>query len=188
MSQDAEGSRSSSTALRIEAARYRLGVASCVDLVKAAEAALSSGLESQSLVFLAGEANPALQDVAPLFERTLRELGMDVPDEAKACWIVIRHHMERIVEREVEPLDGVRAILNEVFDRAGLDGQSKQFLGDSHDLHRVLGNFYGVDDIRDRPAEVSVNGKYGEEATAEVEEHLRELASRWLVDNAERSL
>ena len=171
------------TKLIFEAARHRLGLTSGLDLVKAAEAAMLAGAESEALVLLAGEVDPIMSDAAPLFERVLRDLRIDVPDASTACWILLRHHIERIANNRVKPREGVQAILNEVYFPGGLYEQTAEFIGDSHDIHHMLGYFYGIDDIKERPHDVSCDGKFGAEAIAAVEAHIRELATNWLTEH-----
>ena len=169
-----------SNELEIEAARYRLGVATGQDLVRAAEAAMLAGIESETLVHLAIETDPIMSDVGPLFERTLLELSIEIPGEGEACWALLRHHMLRIATREVNPRAGAQAILDEVYYPGDLYEQAREYIGDSHDLHHILGNLYGIDDLLERPEEVSFDGKYGAEAIAAMEAHLHELAVKWL--------
>lgn len=166
--------------LELVAARYRLGVLSGSDLVLAAEASLLAGTESESLARLAGETDPIMSDVAPLFERALGELSIELPNKDKACWDLLRHHMGRIANKEQNPRAGVRAILEEVYYPGGLYKQENEYVGDSHDLHRILGYFYGIDDIEARPHEVSCDGKYGAEAIETAEAHIRRLAEEWV--------
>ena len=44
-------------------------------------------------------------------------------------------------------------------------------MGDSHDQQDIIGNYYSIDDIEERPDEVSWDGKFGVEAIAAVESH-----------------
>jgi len=172
-----------SAKLELEAARHQLGLTSGVDLVKVAEASILAGSESESLVLLAGEVDPIMSDAAPLFERGLRDLHIDVPDTGTACWVVLRHHIERIASNDVNPREGVQAILNEVYYPGGLDEMTDEFMGDSHDIHHMFGYYFGIDDIMERPDEVSCDGKFGAEGIAAVEARIRGLAIKWLTDH-----
>ena len=92
---------------------------------------------------------------------------------------MLRYHMERIASRELLPSEGVRAILEEVYDPGNLQDQTREFVGDSHDIHEMLGNYHAIDDVLER-SEVSCDGKHGTEAVAVLEERLFEGAVDWM--------
>jgi hypothetical protein len=166
--------------LNVEAARYRLGISASRDLVESALAALMSGTTSDSLAVLAGETNPTLADCGPLFQSALRELSILMPSRGDAIWILLHYHLARIAKLEVPPQAGMRLVLNEVYFPADLYSQSCGTLGDSHGLADLLGYFYGLDDIAERPSEVSCDGLYGASAVVAVEGHLVRLARDWV--------
>lgn len=167
------------TALKTEAARYHLGVTTSKDLVRVAEASVLSGVESPSLILLAAETDPLMADVGPLFEKALEEVSIQIPKTDDACWVVIQYHLKRIANGEVGPRTGVQAILDEVYFPGKLFEHETEFVGDSHDIADLLGLFYGIDDILERPGEVSYCGKYGVEAIVAVEAQLHQHAIEW---------
>ncbi len=168
------------TQLDLQTARYRLGLATGPDLVLAAEESVLAGAASDAMILLAGEVDPIMSDAAPLFERALIDLGIEVPEPGQACWVVLRHHIARIAEQVVSPRVGCQAILDEVYHPGDLHEQVEEYAGDSHGIHEMLGYFYGIDDILERPHEVSCDGEFGSSAIRAVEIHIRDLAVKWL--------
>ena len=121
-----------------------------------------------------------MSNVGPLFERGLQEAGIRLPTTADAIWVVTRYHMHRIARGDVPPREGARRLIEEVYHRANLYSMSKKCMGDSHGLETLIGNFYSYDDLEERPAEVSCDGLYGEEAKEALGEHIVNDAREWL--------
>lgn len=167
-------------ALTLQLARLRLRVATSEDLVRAAEEALVAGYESTSLAILAGEKNPIWSDIEPLVRSAVADLGREFPDLDAACWTVLRHHVGRIAEGSVPPLAGMRTILDEVVYPGDLHSRSRHVLGDSHDLERLIGNYWQADDVLSCGSQLSWDGLRGDAALAAIEEDLRELARIWM--------
>jgi len=117
-----------------------------------------------------------------MFLAALGELGLVLPDLDESNWIVIREHMTRIANGTVEPAAGVREMLREV-DWELLGGSVGQFLGEPYEVQQMIGLYYGIDDLLDRPHEVSLDGVYGEAAIPLVEGYMRAEAVEWLDRN-----
>jgi hypothetical protein len=72
--------------------------------------ALAAGHDSPTLRQLAGETERIRSTVGPLWETSLRELGIAFPSRASAQLVVARHYARRIVERTMTPYEGARRI------------------------------------------------------------------------------
>jgi hypothetical protein len=168
------------TFLELEAARYRLGLVTGRSLVQAAMATLSEGLSTVHIACLAGETDPLLRDAGPLFEKALDELGVPLPDVGQARWTLLRYHIQRMVNEEVDPRSGVKAIIDEVYHSSHFHEQDKEYAGDSIGIQALLGNYYAFDELLERPLEVSCDGKFGAEAVTALENHLLDDAREWL--------
>lgn len=105
----------------------------------------------------------------------MHELGRRLPDRDEATWRVIRSHVERIARQDVPPREAMSALLDEIELPS-----PEQFVGDSHDLQRLIGAHYGFDDLEERPGEVSCDGLYRSAAIQVLERHVIELARDWL--------
>lgn len=172
-----------SRSLEVEAARYRIGVSTGRGLVQAAVDAMVAGADSPTLVQLASEPDPQMSDVGPMFERSLEELCLEMPTSEDAAWILLRHLIGRIADGEVDPIPGVGEVLEQVYHPCDLHSHTIDYIGDSHGLARMLGNYYAIDDVRERPSEVSCDGKFGDEAIGALGEHIRQCADEWLSEH-----
>ena len=65
---------------------------------------------------------------------------------------------------------------------------TKKFLGDSHGIEHLIALYWGYDDMKARPADVSCNGKHGEEGIQEVEKEILKRSEDWLKEFASKSL
>ena len=76
--------------------------------------ALADGFDSPSLTALAGEIEPVMSSIGPLFEAALRELGIPVPTKREAAIRIARSVAVRIVSGELAPYEGARRIWQQV--------------------------------------------------------------------------
>jgi hypothetical protein len=166
--------------LQIAAARHLLGVLTSAELVRVADEALEQGVYSDSLGQLATTTDPVMADVGPLFQKALRELRISLPDEDQAIWLLLRHLIGRIADGSIPPREGVQSVIREVYYPANLHERTTKYVGDSHGIEQLLGNFYAYDDLEARPTEVSCAGKYGQEAIQELGRLIVREAKKWM--------
>lgn len=166
--------------LVVTAARYVLGVENAATLRQAADRALDCGFYTEALGQLAMEfhSESLVADAGPIFERALAQLGLSLPSHADAVWVALRHAIGRIARGEVPPRAGLR-IVYVIYENAHLNKESRGTVGDSHELQKLLGAFYGYDDLEGRPDEVSFEGRYGEEAIAALDAAVLADAKEW---------
>ncbi len=152
---------------------------SAQQLIKAAENALVEGWDSPSLRMLAGinEQDCDEWTVLRLLNNSLAELGITLPSKDDAVWILLCHHISQIANGTVSPLEGMQAVEKYSFDFYEM---TKEYVGDSHDIHEMYGMFWNYEDIRECPDEVSVNGKFGEDAVDELDRFMVEKAREWV--------
>ncbi len=160
--------------LELAAAYWVLERLSGEELPQIAIDALQDGQDCESLRTLAGESPAPKRELSRLFERALKECGIDIPSCSEAAYRVARYHSTRILQGIVTPYEGARAIAQttagmtvtlpvEVIEFAGLEEQYIEF----EDQTRI--SFYGV--------------KRCEEIRAETETTIREKAKRILEYN-----
>lgn len=99
------------------------------DLPNIASDALVRGLDSPALRELAGTVGDDFWQVKRLFERALRELGYELPDEQGALWRLARHKASEIVAGCVTPTEGAHWIWSHVCDRPQSGGDLRVFIG-----------------------------------------------------------
>lgn len=100
---------------------------------------------------------------------------------------LLRHHLESIARGTQPAYEGLHLIMQELYWPHISREPVTDFVGDSRGLSQLIGAYWGYDDLRGRPDEVSFNGKYGVEAIACLDESVREEARGWLRTNAPTS-
>ena len=163
--------------LNLLAARHGFTGVGC-EVREIADRLLNAGVDSDDLVTIYLADADDRSTIVPAFERFLQACDIAIPDRDTAVWGVLEHHISLIARRAGNPRDLCRTMVDEVYYQ--YDFRCNEYAGDSHGIHHLIGNFYGFDDLMDRPAEVSCNGKYGAEAIIELENELVNAASAWL--------
>jgi hypothetical protein len=130
-----------------------MGVLPTSEMVRIANALLERGDYSSVLGELATLRNPVMADAGPLFEQALEELGAHVPSRDTAIWVLLRHHIGQIAAGSLSPRDGLRGMV-ELCDQAHLYAETREYVGDSHGLERLLAFFHGYADVEERPTDV----------------------------------
>ncbi|MEH0018639.1 MAG: hypothetical protein V6Z89_03250 [Desulfobacter sp.] len=92
------------------AAFYRLNQLTSKDLSELACSYIQAGIESESLVLLAGTINPIMSEVGNLFEKSLSELGYKLPPTNEALFSVAKYYAKQIIDEEVTPYQGAKNI------------------------------------------------------------------------------
>lgn len=88
------------------AAHYVLGRVSSDQLPRFAADWLNDGLDSPALRRLAGEESPIMSEVAPIFEKALKELGISIPKKSSALQLLARDYAEKIIQGSLTPHAG----------------------------------------------------------------------------------
>src|ERR1700759_4196020 len=89
---------------------YVLNLCSGHDLVDFACKEIENKNKSQNLIALAGEIDPILSEVAPLFERALNEFKIIKPTKLEAQLIVSHHYARAIINGSLTPYEGATEI------------------------------------------------------------------------------
>ena len=89
-----------------------------------ASRALEDGHDSPSLRRLAGETERIRSTLGPIWECSLRELGIPLPSRPAAQLWVARYYARRISERTISPYEGARRIWMDVANDAIPTGTS----------------------------------------------------------------
>lgn len=172
--------------LDLIAARYRLGMEDGHSLVKFAESYLAGGHDDESVVRLAIVEPDEMSEVGPAFESVCRQLDHEIPSLGDAVRIAAAGALSEIVSGQKEPYDGLRE-LEAIYDRVWLlkrpdlsVPQESNMVGGEFGFERLIGAYYGYDDLRERPAEVSFEGKFGAEAVEALNQYVVTSAAEWL--------
>lgn len=117
------------------------------DLLKTAIEALSRGLESPSLLLLAGTIRADEPgELRPLFEEALSELGIELPSRLSAAEILKRSCASSVLAGTLAPREGARRI-RDIHHLISDQIPDRSYVGDGFGIARLLGNLYAFDDI-----------------------------------------
>jgi hypothetical protein len=167
--------------LEVPAARYRLGRETAESLRDLGVSLVADGVDAA--VPLASVDDLTLAEVGPVFERLCDSLGCPLPTFDHAVEIVITAQLRDIASGHIAPHAGLEQLMNDVVrphvNQETAAGQY-QYVGESRGLEHLIGVHWGYDEIRERPGEISVDGQYGEDAIALLNEQVVTLARDWL--------
>ncbi len=127
-------------------ARYKLNLVTGEELRAAADQALEEGLFAPALSDLAFAAGLYLEEYRSMFEKALTELKIPIPSEEEAVWCVLKYYVNGVADGRIQPREGMRRITVEIVN-VYLYRKSKEHLGDSHGLGKLIGAYYSYDDV-----------------------------------------
>jgi hypothetical protein len=169
--------------IELAAARYRLGRVSGESLVALAEQLLGEGHNEAVKLAIAEDLDPVTWQVGPLFEDLCSQLGQPIPDPHDAADIVATAILRDIVDGSLAPEAGLTQLMDDVYwphvsdeDESGIG----HCVGESHGLQHLIGAYWSYDDLRQRPTELSIDGRFGEAAIALLDENVEAFARDWL--------
>ncbi len=109
--------------LQLVQARWVLGHIPSAEVPRIAGEALEAGFDTPALRQLAGEKNPIMSDVGPVFERAFKELGKEPLARESAGQVIARWWARSILRGDSTPYEGAKAIWSEVCDPLGDGGE-----------------------------------------------------------------
>src|SRR5262249_16206772 len=146
------------------AARYVLGLVTPESLVQAADSLLQEGCDTPAAIELVIVEPPKIHDAGPVFEQMLSEQQVELPTKDEAVNILIRRHLQSIVQNGCRPREGLQAMMDEVYWPVVVNEKVNKYVGDSRGLEHLISMYWAYDDLVARPSEVSCAGKYVAEA------------------------
>jgi hypothetical protein len=167
--------------LELAAAKYQLGRQTGEALRDLGVALLSEGHDQA--VRLAIVEDLTLAEVGPIFERVCLEMGQAIPPLDQAIDIVIAAQLSDIAESRVAPEAGLKQLMDDVVSphvTAESPAGPYKFAGESRDLQHLVGAHWSYDELRARPSELSIDGKFGEEAIELLDQQVVGFARDWL--------
>jgi len=172
--------------MELAAARYRLGLEHGESLRALGESLLSEdGMDA--VVRLAILDDLEMSEVGPIFERVCRELEQPIPSLDEAVRIASAAILRDIADGSVGPQAGLQCLMR-VIESPSLEDATgtgrDHAVEEALDLRSFVGAYWGYDELRNRPTELSVDGKYGKEAIALHGRNVKTLAREWLSKHA----
>lgn len=121
------------------------------------------------------------EDFMPAFKESLKNLNCHIPeDREQALWLILKRYISHIVNGEIDPLEGVKQIIEDVYWSYDFDSKTKEFVGDSHSIEHLIGLYWGYEDMIEEPDDVSYKDQYGEAGIVELKKDILILAKQWL--------
>ena len=151
--------------LKDSLAFYKLKLIRSEQLPELATQALEDGLDTPSLRLLAGEFNPVMSEVGPLYENVLKELNLELPSQQEAYYAIAKYYSKQIVNSELSPYDGAKKIWWEVCMYEDCPEEFITFIGAASEIEELPSRY---------PNEPAIFEKY----IKEYEKDIIELANK----------
>jgi len=111
---------------------------------------------------------------------SLDALGVPLPSNDQAAWTLLELHISAIAHGRVEPEEGLRFVIEEVFRPAGLSRRSRYRLGDSHGIDRLV----ALQDVYDDMRRSERRSNTPDRRQTQVDAQLILAAMEWMAANA----
>jgi AAA+ ATPase superfamily predicted ATPase len=164
---------------------FQLGKLSSDKIVSLANLWLENNIFADSLVHLFGISRPIMSDVAPLFEKAMKELNVHKPTSLEAAKILIKITLRKIVENKLDPVEGASFLYGEIYHTLTNEIPNKNYVGDNLGLEHIFCWLREIWDCRDGSRLLYYSDLPRSEAEVKFIEHLVEEAERWLKGETE---
>jgi hypothetical protein len=166
--------------LEFQAARFAFGKLTAADIKRIVDELINKGCWLNAFINIM-DSNPArLDEVGPAFMRALEELEISIPDREKALLQILKHYISSIASGTVDPLEGLRLLVADVYWDYDFHSKTKKYLGDSHGIEHLIGLYWDHDDMLENPKQISFDGKYGEEGIVALKEEIVIKSKEWM--------
>ena len=145
-----------------------------------AAACLDAGQWSSAIDDIVTSPQPIISEVGPALEQVLADQGVGIPDAEAAIWALLRFCLGDIASGAVPPRAGLQRVMEDVYYAADLSERTDKYVGDSHELEKLIGYYYAYEDLEGRPTEVSCDGLYGQAAIDALGRHIVESSRDWM--------
>jgi|GEM_PF-6169059 len=134
---------------QLELAKLEFGFYNHEDIPNIACAALELGYDTPSLQILAGLSlgMASHSDVEKYWNKTLNELKIIRPAKEELAWILIRHIIDKIINKEIKPHDGLHLLVWQVYNQMNWSTRNTKYVGDAIGIHTLYGLCIAYDDL-----------------------------------------
>lgn len=163
--------------LLLAAAKRKLGVLTSTELRDFAMTALENGTDSPSLRILAGERDPVMRDIEPVFVRVLAETHTDFDTRSEAGLFLTSYYCRSIVAGSISPWEAAERIWWDIanqFKKEALGDELSLFVGIAIS-YREYPNVW--------PLGLSLEGASEEEARAAIDDFAIMKSKEWLAEH-----
>lgn len=119
------------------------------DLLKLGIEGLRNGLDSESLVILAGlsERDDSCE-IKQYFYKTLNEIQVTLPDKRSAAIELAIYYAQKVIENKMNPIEGTSNIVINCLSSYDFSKESKRFVFDSIGFEKAFGLYDMHEDLR----------------------------------------
>lgn len=141
---------------------------------------LLEGLESESLVILAGmsESDNKFQ-LTEYFENAINELKIELPDKRTAAIELSLFYAQEIIDNRLDPIDGLSKIIRNCLNSYNFFDESNQYAMDSIQFHNLYGLYWTYDDLKNADYQLQKD-KSNEELIQETKSEIIKEIEIWM--------
>ena len=159
-------------------AKYVTGNLTTSQLPEIGLLGLQEGLDSESLVILAGlSTNDNPFEIQEYFDKSIEELNIELPEKRQAAIIYAIGLIEEIVKGKLEIIKGVYEISNNAIDSYDFFNESEKYCFDSIGFEKIHGLFDNYFDVKESGKQW--NRKKIEKRTDEIKSELLTELIEW---------
>ena len=161
-------------------AKFNLGELPITQLPKIALNAVMSGLESESLIILAGmNENDNSLEIQQYLDNVIKELGLKSYHSIDAAFILANSYINSFKKGEINISQCIYNIKNECWDNCRDQIDSIEYLYDGIQFHEIIGPWYEYDEIDEHTDWVKKSNKSISQIRKDFEKELSSLISIW---------
>ena len=135
--------------LKIFGILHKLNLATWSELRQIADKALNQGIYAPALVDTALDADAEIYYIGMAFMKALSELEISIPQSKNQClWLALQHYIKAIAMEKLTPYKGLSEIMT-IFYGCKLYDKSRNYVGDSHDIHHFIGYFWTYNELQE---------------------------------------
>lgn len=161
-----------------EILNFILGNTTISDLPRIGLLGLTEGLESESLIILAGlSENDNSFEIEHYFKKTISELSIELPNKYSASIELAQFYADLIIDRKLDPILGVNKMIKKCFNHCDF-GESKKYAMDNIGFEAIYGLYWSYDDLKDADSPWYKN-KTDSQLMLEIKEKIIDELIKW---------
>ena len=162
------------------AAQLAFGTLHAEDIQTLVHSLLNEGVFAEEFIGIIN-ANPVtMTEVEQPLIAYLASHGIAIPTKDDAVWTLTRHHISLVLSGEVDPIEQLKAWMDEVYWAYDFDANSQEALGDCRGLEELIGTYWRYEAMADDPQAIPYGDKYGQEGIEQAKKDIVTNCETWL--------
>ena len=150
-----------------------------INLPKYAFEFLEEGFDDEEFIIIAGLSND-YWETKKYFERIMKKKGRTYPKRDEAGMNLIRIYLERVIDKEIEPILALEIIRKKVLLNSDWSNKSEKYAYDFIEFQNLYGLYWQCDDIIEKYKRIDNKKKMIEEELKEYKEKIFEEIELYL--------